>query len=347
MSSVSRFSWFAASMFVVVVLACGVTLTGCGPAPSSDAPAVTTPESEPAVEPEPEPAVEPEPEPVAEPMTEQEPVVEPMPEPEPVVESEPEPVVEPMPEPEPVVEPEPEPEPAVEPAAASGDVKVSSFAPAADLVGQVDYYLERLAESVETEDAYAEDQDKIAKDSNTIVILALVLGLHDEDNQYKAVAPGLLKAAQKLAATTDYASAKEATAAVVAAASTPSEGELKWEKVASLPEMMKQVPLVNTKLKRYASRNRHDDVVEYSALIAAIAHGTLENADETEEPTEVDKWKAFSISMRDAAGAVNAAAHAEDEEAVTAAMEKLAVSCEDCHAVFHKETEEEAEMAAE
>ncbi|MEE8452099.1 MAG: hypothetical protein V3R99_09300 [Thermoguttaceae bacterium] len=316
MSSVSRFSWLAASMLVVVVLACGITLTGCGPAP--DDRTVSDPEPEPVVEPE--PIVDPEPDP--------EPVVEPDPEPEPVVE--------PEPDSDPIVEPEPGPEPA------SGDVKISSFAPAADLAGRVEYYLGQLTRWVESEEDYAENQEKIAKDSSTIAVLALVLGLHDEDNQYKAAAPGLLEAAQQLAATSDYASARAATAAVVAAAASPSgdAGELKWEKVAPMSELMKQVPLVNTSLKRYIRRDLNR-AAEYAALIAAIAHCTLDNADETEAPDQVEQWKAFSIQMRQAAGAVVAAAHAEDEAAVAAAMEPLAVSCEDCHAVFHKEEEEE------
>ena len=85
-----------------------------------------------------------------------------------------------------------------------------------------------------------------------MAVLALVLGLHDQDNKYKAAAPALLKASQKLAATKDFASAAAAVAAVKAATTDTSGSlaELKWEKVASMPELMKQVPLVNTKLKR-------------------------------------------------------------------------------------------------
>ena len=38
-----------------------------------------------------------------------------------------------------------------------------------------------------------------------------------------------------------------------------------------------------------------------------------------------------------AAGAVNADIHADDLDATTKAMSRLAASCETCHAVFRKE----------
>ena len=75
------------------------------------------------------------------------------------------------------------------------------------------------------------------------------------------------------------------------------------------------------------------------AVIAIIAQGTMADTHEAKTPEQEQQWQAFSVQMRDAAGAVNAAIRAQDEAAAGAAMENLQQSCEDCHAVFHKEEE--------
>ena len=102
--------------------------------------------------------------------------------------------------------------------------EVSTFAPAEDLVGQVEYYVERLSDAVESEEAYSDSVEKVAKDANTLIVIALALGLHDEDNKHKGVAPLLVKQARELAATKDHASAKAAVGASTVTDSSPSAG---------------------------------------------------------------------------------------------------------------------------
>ena len=178
-----------------------------------------------------------------------------------------------------------------------------------------------------------------------MIVLALGLGLHDEDNKYKASAGTLMKAAQELAATSDFASTKAAVAAVKAAAEggDASAAELKWEKVASLKELMLQVPLIHTKIKRYVKGRRLEskatDSRGMTAVIGVIAHGAMANASETEKPHEVEAWRKLCVQMRDAAAAVNAGIRAQDRDATTTAMKALNQSCDDCHAVFHEEAE--------
>jgi len=207
----------------------------------------------------------------------------------------------------------------------------------------VDYFVERLTEAVETEEEYNDAQDQITKDANTLILLALALGLHDQDNRLKAGARTLLKAAQDAATAADFAAAKAAVEAVVAATKSDagSDAELKWEKAASLPALMKQVPTVNTKLKRYIKGTRFEskaqDTAGYSATIAVIGQGSIPNVDETEKPDEAEKWQQFCLEMRDAAGALNAAIHAQDRAAADVAMDALQKSCDTCHAVFHEE----------
>ncbi len=223
--------------------------------------------------------------------------------------------------------------------------KVSTFAPADDLASQVDQYIKDLEKVVATEDEYkdsiSETNSKVANDANTLVVIALALGLHDQDSKYKAQAGALIEAAQDLAATKDYASAKKGVAAVkdAAAGKGAGGGALKWQKAASLPELMKEVPLINTKLTRLVKganfQKKAKDTAGYSAAIAAIAQGSMADISEAKNADQVKQWYGFSAAMRDSAGSVNAAIHKADEPAAAAAMKKLAQSCDDCHAVFH------------
>ena len=102
---------------------------------------------------------------------------------------------------------------------------------------------------------------------------------------------------------------------------------------------MKQVPLINTKLKRNIKpekfQKKAKDTAGYTAVIAAIAQGSVADLSETKNPEQVQQWYKFMTAMRDDAGEVNAAIHQRNEPAAAKAMKKLAQSCEDCHAVFH------------
>ena len=223
--------------------------------------------------------------------------------------------------------------------------EVSTFAPAEDLANEADRYIEELERCVADEEDYNDSKNKIAQDSNTLIVIALALGLHDRPSKYKDSAGALIKAAREVAAAKDFEAAKKAVATVKDAADGKGEAgtKLKWEKVASLPELMKQVPLINTKLKRYVKpkyfEKRAEKTIGYTAVIAAIAQGSLADTSEAKDAEQATQWYGFSAAMRDAAGAVNAAIHDGDEPAAAAAMEKLNQSCEDCHAVFHPEAE--------
>jgi hypothetical protein len=307
-------------LVVIAMLAFGVVFPGCSQAPSS------APDESAGSDGQPAPGVT-----------------------EPAPELEPEPLPEPVPEPPQQPEPTPEPEPEPSPAATgpSKAPKVSAFAPAEDLVNQVPEYIKDLEDSVQSEEDYQDFAEKISKDANTLMLIALALGMHDEDNQYKAAAGGLIKAAQDLAATKDFASARQAVIAVkkAAAAQSPPAAELEWEKVASLPEVMNKVPLINTGLKSCLRRleRRVKTAQGHSAVLAVIAHGSMANASDTDKPEEVEKWHQFCVEMREASAALNAAIRAMDQEAVTTSMANLQQSCHNCHEVFQPEELKTAE----
>jgi len=227
--------------------------------------------------------------------------------------------------------------------------KVSTFAPAKDVAAQIDRYVGQLEESVQSEDEFKEAEAKLAKDANTLVLLGLAAGLHDEDIKYKEAAPGLVKAAQALTKAKGFAAAKEGVAAVKKALES-KEGnpvELKWVKSASLPDLMKQVPLVNSRLKRNLRgeklKSKAKDNAGDAATLAVIAQGSMADTSEAESADQVPKWYGFCVQMRDAAAALNKAVREKDAKGAEKAMSALNQSCDDCHNVFHKVEKKEEE----
>jgi hypothetical protein len=225
--------------------------------------------------------------------------------------------------------------------AAGGAVKVSAYAPAEDLDNQMDEYLKNLAKTVESAESFKDESGNLTKDANTMAVLALVIGLHDQESKYKAAAPALLKASQALAEVKDYEAAKKAAAGVIAALDSKESANLKWEKVASLPELMKQVPNVHTKLKMKITGTRLKSQAKatqgYTAAIAAIAQASIVDASPAKTPEDVQKWQTYCVDMRDAAAAVNAAIRKQDRATLDDTMTKLQKSCDDCHKAFHQE----------
>lgn len=227
------------------------------------------------------------------------------------------------------------------PVARAADPPVSTYALAEDLASQADKYIESLKKSVESPESYKDEAAKLTQDANTLVVVALALGLHDQDSKYKSNASAVLKAAQDVAAAKDFDSAKKAVETLEKAAEAKDGGAAptKWEKVASLPELMKSVPRINSKLKMNIKGSKFQkkakDTTGYTAVLAVIAEGSKVDLSETKSAEQVKQWQAFCDTMRNHAGAVNKAIRANDEKKATAEMKKLAQSCDDCHAVFH------------
>ncbi|MEX0677614.1 MAG: hypothetical protein WD063_11100 [Pirellulales bacterium] len=223
--------------------------------------------------------------------------------------------------------------------------KISTFAPADDLVGQVDFYIERVEESLaDPADYDGAKQSRTWKDSNTLAVLALMLARHDAEHPLKSSMPAMLKGAQALAAAEDDVKrAQQALSAIKAArAGTAAGGEgVKWEKVAALAALMKQVPLVHAGLRRGVTPNRLRRLAKESAgqaaTLSAIAEAAMLDDQYAKTPEKAAAWSAFCGQMRDAAGEVNSAVHAQDQPRVDAGIKRLLESCDACHAEFRKQ----------
>lgn len=229
--------------------------------------------------------------------------------------------------------------------------------PAKDLISQIPDYIKQLERAIADKEDYEDSKTKIVQKASTLSVIALALGLSEEDHEYKKAAPALLKACQATANSKDYDAAKAGIEAIKKALTDKSgdPSTMKQKKVASMEVLMKVVPLVNTKLKKIlpVSKKRAKTLKKNlrggkrklkaegcSAVIAAIAQSSISSADETEKPTEVEAWKKFCIQMRDAAIKTNEMVHAADEEKCREAMTALQKSCDDCHKVFHEVEEE-------
>jgi hypothetical protein len=220
--------------------------------------------------------------------------------------------------------------------------KASTFAPAADLLAQVDFFIARVDESLADPAKFdLAKQSRTLKDAHTLAALGFVLESHDETFPAKASMPALIAAAQSLAKA--EANAQAASEALVRikqarAGESPADPAQRAEKVASLAALMKQVPLIHTRLQRGTRPGRLERGAEESAgqaaTLAAMAQAAMLDEEYAKTPEQAAAWAQFCAQMRDAAGEVNSAIHAKDQQRVTAGMSRMLQSCEACHAKF-------------
>jgi len=218
--------------------------------------------------------------------------------------------------------------------------KPSTYAPAKDLLAQLDYFIERIEADLQGEE-YGEDQTgRVEKNATTIVAIALVLGMHDEDNKIKKSASALIKTSGDLVGKAENREkATVAFAAVKKALDEPGDGPaIRWDAVTDLALLMQQVPIVNNNLRRCVGSRRFkrsaDRSAGYAATLAAIAQASLVDTSYCGDEDEEAKWIRFCEEMRSAAAEVNAAVHRLDQPAAKAGLVKVVKSCDDCHAVF-------------
>ncbi len=167
---------------------------------------------------------------------------------------------------------------------------------------------------------------------------------HDEkQNALKPNAAAIINASQELAKAKEYDAAKVAYEkldnAVNAAPSGDGTGTPQWGKVASMGQLMKQVVLLNNRLKRGMRRfdRQRDELARDAAVLAAIGQAIVYDTHEVKDPEQTDNWYQLCGEMRDIAGELNAKLHAADKAGAEAALLKLAQNCDDCHKAFRND----------
>ncbi len=216
--------------------------------------------------------------------------------------------------------------------------KISTYAPAKDLIAQLDLSMQALAEILSDEETFESKSKSFAKNSVTVVVIAQHLALHDESHDWKAAAPALFHAASRLVEAEDYAAAQEAFAALQAIApGENSDAETPtWDPVVEMEPLMEQVGYLNSKLRRGVRRlkRNQDDMTRQSAVLAALAQAVTPDLSFAADEEDAEKWIALCAEMRDACSTLHAAATAGDEDAAKSAVKALDQSCKDCHDIF-------------
>ncbi len=216
--------------------------------------------------------------------------------------------------------------------------KISSYAPAAELISQLDLCVQALAESLTDAEAFESKSKTFAKNSATVVVIAQHLALHDESHDWKESAPALFHAAATLAECEDYDAAQAAFATLQAVvAGESSEAEMPtWDPVVEMEPLMEQVGFLNSKLRRGVRRLKRgkEDIARRSAVLAALSQAVLPDLSFVADDEDAKKWFALCAEMRDACATLHAAAVAGDEDAARTAVNALDQSCKECHDIF-------------
>ncbi len=219
---------------------------------------------------------------------------------------------------------------------------VSSFAPIVELETIIRELVSASVPRVKDEAAYRSGQQQLARDANTLIVLAVALGLHDADAALKPQAGDLVEAAEELAAAGSLTEAQAAVAALDTAlgaeAAPQSAHPTSWENSASQDELMKQVAFLQGKIKRGARGARLASTAEENArlatVLAVIARAVEFDTVGIEGEQPLSQWRKLCGQMRDASTAVHAALTAKDAAATAAALTQLEQSCTACHQVF-------------
>ena len=218
--------------------------------------------------------------------------------------------------------------------------KPSSFASAQEVVAQIEIFVKQIETDLGGESEYGDEQKgRVVKDASTLVVLAQLLGNHDEDHPLKKAAAALVTASRKLADDADEAAtAKQALAAVKEALKSTAGGTVAKEPVAELAQLMKQVPIVNNKLRSGVTGRRFDRTIDqnagYATTLAAIAEASQADTAYCSSKEEEGTWAKICLEMRDAAAEVRAALRSKDQAAAKTGLEKLVKTCDACHHVF-------------
>ncbi len=216
----------------------------------------------------------------------------------------------------------------------------SHYVPAKDLVGQLHVLVDHMHSDLATEDEYESgQQQRVARDANTVAVIALVLAKHDQSSQVKKGAKGVIDAALAVAENADqFATANKALASLDEALKSETSDDISWHSVGDIEQLMLQVPKLNSSLRRGVNGRRfaksRDKAVGLAAALAAIAQVSAFDDTYCSDEADEAKWVKYCVEMRDAAGGVNMAIHRGDQEGAKSMLKTMTRACDDCHAHF-------------
>lgn len=195
----------------------------------------------------------------------------------------------------------------------------------ADLESQFEKYsakLDRDVEDLGVSPVFEDAAGGLHRDVNTLILLAMAIGQSEEEGQFKSAAPRIVEVGREIIAAdnpADAAAGVETLKKIIAAPDSETGGEIKWEKAAHLPPLMKKaLPSLTTEIKRLGRNEKtfkrgenSAKVAGNAATLAVIAVGCRPNVDETTAPDEEELWKEYcdvlyasAMKLNETAGAV-------------------------------------------
>ena len=226
----------------------------------------------------------------------------------------------------------------------SESVKVSAFAPVKDTETELKYFVSKMGKDLSDQEDFGEDQSRrLGLDGSTVAVLALTLGMHDEDSEHKASAGTLIELATEVVDNAEdfEAASKSYQKLAEALESKPeSEAELSWdEPVADIVALMQQVPIVNNRLRRGVSDKRRFErnakkTATKAVTLAAIAQVSMMNTDYCSDEDDEKAWQEICVEMRDACAEVYQALQDKDQEKAIAGNARVVETCDACHERF-------------
>lgn len=231
----------------------------------------------------------------------------------------------------------------VAPVFAASPIKISTVAPTADLVADIEARIKALEEALASNDSYLQAKGTtIPTEAGVLSVLSQGVAEAEDKAGYKGSAPDVRDAAISIAKSKTYDEAKAGLAAAKEAhggKKGSAKPDAEWNKLAGLGAIMKDVNKRNGKLRRVvrslpASTDEAARDASVLALLAVVAH---EDTHEVKNKADVPKWQAMSKEMQAQMTALSAALKKKDAAAAGDAFKKANTSCSDCHAKFRDE----------
>lgn len=222
-------------------------------------------------------------------------------------------------------------------------LKVSSYAPVKAAEKQLAYFVGKIEKDLASKEEFGDGQQtRVGLNASTVSVLALSLGMHDEDTPLKASATKLIELATELADNSDdFEAATEHFAALKnAIEAKPKSDPATWdEPVADLAMLMQQVPIVNNDIRRGVTDKRRfarnaARTAEKVVTLAALAQASLIDTNYCSDESEEQEWQKICADMRIACGEVYQALMAKDQAKAKAGNAKVVAACDACHEKF-------------
>ena len=223
------------------------------------------------------------------------------------------------------------------------EVKISSFAPTKDTIAQVKAFMKAIGKDLSDKEDFGEDQhNRINLNGQTVAVLALTLGMHDEKNDVKSNAGEVFDAAIELADNAesfDDAMASFQKLEKALEVKDLSKRKLSWDESVDIAALMKQVPIVNKSVRRGVDDERRFErtakkTAQKVVTLAAIAHVSMMNTDYCSDEDDEKEWKKICADMRDACTDVYKALMAKDQKKAQAGNDRVVETCDACHHKF-------------